>query len=532
MARNPVDHTRRRLLMSGAAWAGVSALGPSVSSAWAQSADDSSSAFSFDWLVSHARSLATQPYRPPPEPDAELLEQLGYETFMGIRTRPGHELWENSGLPFSVEFFHLDNNSRAPVEINIVDHGRTRRLVYDAHMFTYPKPGLAKRLPNDLGYSGFRLHDRRGDGREWLAFKGASYYRSPGSLNQYGLSARGVAVNTGTSEPESFPVFTRFWLYKPAPGDDEITICALLDGANITGAYRMRCSRPGDVLIDVESRLFQRQAINRLGIAPLTSMFWFSETNARSGQDWRPEVHDSDGLAIATGRGERIWRALDNPPRPDYSQFFDENPRGFGLLQRDRLFDHYQDSAVSFERRPSAWVEPKGDWGKGHVGLFELSTNDEIYDNINAFWVPDTSAKADQTWAFDYRLVWTDRPSFPSSLARVVTTRTGRAGKPSTYKQQRPEARKFVIDFDGPVIAKLEPDTQLAIDVSSSSGRVFNPYVIPVGTGTRRWRAFFDWTGQAPAHDAPVVLKATLRHKKKRVSETWVYSYFPRPLPS
>lgn len=518
--------------MSGATWAGVSALGVPLGTAWAQAADSASQPFSFDWLTAHARGLAATPYVAPTERYGDLLKGLGYETFMGIKTRPGHQLWGNSDLPFSVEYFHLDSNSRTPVEINIVDQGQVHTVAYDPGMFTYPNPALASQLPADLGYAGFRLHDRRSDGREWLAFKGASYFRSPGSLNQYGLSARGVSVNTGVGTTEAFPAFTRFWLYKPQPDDDEITICALLDGPHITGAYRMRCRRPGDVILDIESRLFQRQSINRLGIAPLTSMFWFSETNKRSGTDWRPEVHDSDGLAMASGQGERIWRALDNPPRPDYSEFSDENPRGFGLLQRDRVFGHYQDSAVSFERRPSAWVEPRNDWGKGHVGLFELPTEHEIYDNINAFWVPEQTATAGKHWSFDYRLYWTDKPPFPARLARTMATRTGRAGKPSTYKQQSAIARKFVIDFDGAAIAKLNPDTELAIDVSASSGRIENPYVIAVGTHTQRWRAFFDWTGDIPSDDAPVVLKAVLRRHKKRLSETWVYSYYPRPLPA
>lgn len=532
MTGSTIDRKRRRLLMSGAAWAGVSALGSPIGTAWANAGQNSAAPFSFEWLTAHARDLANMPYVAPAESNGDLLDKLGYETFMGIHTRPGHRLWGDGDLPFVVEFFHLDSSTRTPVEINIVDNGRVHTLAYDPQMFTYPDPTMAERLPADLGYAGFRLHDPRRDDREWLAFKGASYLRSPGSLNQYGLSARGVSVNTGVGDTESFPAFTRFWLYKPNPGDDEIIICALLDGPHVTGAYRMRCRRPGDVVLDVESRLFQRQAVERLGIAPLTSMFWFSETNRRSGTDWRPEVHDSDGLAIATGHGERIWRALDNPPRADYSQFADKNPRGFGLLQRDRHFAHYQDSAVSFERRPSVWVEPRNDWGKGHIGLFELPTEHEIYDNINAFWVPEKPATADQDWRFDYRLTWTDQPPFPSQLARTVATRTGRAGKPGTYKQHGDIARKFVLDFDGAAIATLAPETQLTIDVSASSGRINNPYVIAVGTDTRRWRAFFDWVGDAPADDAPVVLKAVLRRDDERLSETWVYSYYPQPLPT
>ncbi|MES1955444.1 glucan biosynthesis protein [Salinisphaera hydrothermalis] len=527
-----MDRRRRRLLQSAAAWAGVSSIGGVPASWAAMNAPLSGCApFSFDRLIALARDLATLPYVPPKPRYGQLLSQLGYKTFMGIKTRKGHQLWENTDLPFSVEFFHLDNGIRVPVDINIVSNGHARHLDYDPKMFVYPDPTLAHRMPDDLGYAGFRLHDARTDHREWLAFKGASYFRSPGTENQYGMSARGVSVNSGEPGPESFPDFTRYWIQRPHPGDDAITLWALLEGEHLTGAYQMRCSRPGDVIMDIRCRLFQREAIERLGIAPLTSMFWFSETNARGGADWRPEVHDSDGLAIQTGTGERIWRALSNPPRPDISLFADDNPHGFGLLQRDRNFDHYQDSGVSFERRPSTWVEPVGDWGHGQVALFELPTNDEIYDNINAFWIPAQPATAGSRWAFDYKLLWTDHAPFPGNLAHVTATRTGHAGDPSTYKDRRPTDRKFVIDFDGGPIGQNEPGADIHIDASASFGEIDNPYVIAIGSGHPGWRVFIDWRGDTPPDQQSVVLHCRLMRGKEPLTETWVYSYYPKPLP-
>lgn len=526
--RGAVDLQRRRLLLSSTAWAGVSAFVPwSVGRAIA--AKPSGTPFSFGQLVEKAKALAKQPYRAPPRRDAQLLGHLDYDFFMGIHTRPGRALWANSALPFSVEMFPLDNTAPDPVALYIVDQGMARPLRYDPSIFSYDNPKVASKLPKDLGYAGFRLLERR-TGVEWLAFKGASYFRSPAALNQYGMSARGLAVNTGESYPESFPRFSAFWIARPQPGDDAITIYALLEGEHITGAYRMRCQNPGDVIMDIETRLFQRSAVERLGIAPLTSMYWFSETNARFGTDWRPEVHDSDGLAITTGQGEHIWRALDNPPRADYSAFYDENPRGFGLLQRDRQFDDYQDPAVRYERRPSTWIQPKGDWGKGEVGLFELPTSEEIYDNINVFWVPQRRAAAGSAWQFDYRLYWCAREPDPSPLARVVATRTGRAGKPGNYDKQPPLARKFVIDFVGGPLADLAPDTRLVARARASRGEIVNPYTVAV-SGTRRWRAFFDWRGPRAPHGEPVVLHCEMTHKDRVITESWVYSYFPRPLP-
>ncbi|MGN8160413.1 glucan biosynthesis protein [Salinisphaera sp. RV14] len=527
-----MDRCRRRLLQATAAWVGAGSIGR-LPVAWAAASGaplSGGAPFSFHRLIDHAGHLATLPYVPPQPRYGKLLSEIGYQTFMGIETRKGHELWADTDLPFAVEFFHLDNGTRVPVDINIVSDGRAHHLDYDPRMFVYPDPAMARRMPDDLGYAGFRLHDARTDHREWLAFKGASYFRSPGTENQYGLSARGVAVNSAEPGPESFPDFTRFWLQRPAPSDDEITIWALLEGEHLTGAYEMRCRRPGDVIMDIRSRLFQRKAIDRLGIAPLTSMFWFSETNARRGADWRPEVHDSDGLAIATGRGERIWRALNNPPRPDISLFADENPRGFGLLQRDRDFDHYQDSGVAFERRPSAWIEPAGHWGAGHVALFELPTREEINDNINAFWVPDKPATANARWAFDYTLSWTDQAPFPRDLARVRATRTGRAGRPGTYRDRSPLDRKFVIDFTGGPIAG-KPGKDVHIDASASRGRIDNPYVVAIGANEPGWRVFLDWLGDKPPGPAEAaVLRCRLMRGDKPLTETWVYSYYPRPL--
>ena len=486
--------------------------------------------FSFDALVAHARTLAGQPYTPPPDHYEKLLDDLGYESFMGIDTRKEAALWSNSDTPVRVEFFHLDQNAREPVDIHVVEDGRSRHIAYDADLFSYEDPELAERLPDDLGFAGFRLVDRSGDELEWLAFKGASYFRSPGGLNQYGLSARGISVDTGYGEQEAFPRFSAYWLIKPAPGDREITICALLEGEALTGAYRLRVRRPGNVIMDIESRLFQRNAVQRLGIAPLTSMFWFSETNARRGVDWRPEIHDSDGLAMTTGKGERLWRALSNPPRVQYSAFQDQDPKGFGLLQRDRAFDHYQDPEVGFEKRPSLWVEPRGGWGAGHVGLLELPTDEEVYDNINVFWVPQDKAVAGQEWRFDYRLHWCGEEPYPPELARVVSTRTGRAGGPGTYEDQSVLARKFVIDFAGDALSDLTADDEPEPDVTTTHGRIGNPYVQHV-EDTGRWRVIFDWKGELPPDDTPVELRATLGHDGRILTETWLYAYYPQALP-
>ena len=176
--------------------------------------------------------------------------------------------------------------------------------------------------------------------------------------------------------------------------------------------------------MDIEKHLFLRADIERLGIAPLTSMFWYAEYGRERIADWRPEVHDSDGLAIWNGAGERIWRPLNNPTRVFHTSYLDHNPKGYGLLQRDRVFDHYLDG-VGYDRRPSTWVEPIGDWGKGVVQLVEIPTDDEIHDNIGAYWLPEQPARAGDALPLP----------LPPALARP-TSRASRA--PSSPAWSRP----------------------------------------------------------------------------------------------
>lgn len=531
----PIDHTRRRLLQGGAALAGVAA------SCWTQSLFAAPvtlgepQQFSFDGLVARARKLARQPYAAPQTRYAALLDSIDYDVQRKIKPRAGQALWADSDSLFAVEFFHLSKTARIPVAINVVTDGVSRRLQYDRDMFSYGDPALARKLPDDLGFAGFRVMvpnfrsmDPDTTETDWLAFLGASYFRSSGALDQYGVSARGIAVNTGMDAPEPFPRFSAFWLQRPEPGSHSIIIYALLQGEHITGAYRFDCNRDGRVIMDIKARLFQRKDIQRLGIAPLTSMYWYSQIDHRQGVDWRPEVHDSDGLAIAGHDGQRLWRPLTSPAQQQFNGFDRTSPKGFGLLQRDRDFDHYQDWRVRYDRRPSLWVEPQGDWGAGSISLMELPTADEIYDNIVAFWMPDEPAIAGKEWAFDYRLYWVGQAPFPDDLARVVSTRTGRAGEPGTYDEQPRHYRKFVIDYRGGPLDGLRKDVRLEVRATTARGEIVNAYVVAV-IGTSRWRAFFDWHGESDG--APVDLTCRLLRAGKDIGETWRYTYLPHSLP-
>ncbi|MEX0606594.1 MAG: glucan biosynthesis protein, partial [Halofilum sp. (in: g-proteobacteria)] len=344
--------------------------------------------FDFNRLIERARELSQRDHSPVQPKAPELLDRIGYDEQQRIQYRPSAEI--NAGGHYGVRAFHLGSYAQEPVVLHLVEDGQARRIQYDRRLFAYDEVQVSSELPPDLGFSGFRIMHPDG-ARDWMAYQGASYFRSAGPLDQYGLSARGIAIDTAyPGGSEEFPRFTTFWVELSG---ETVIIYALLDGPSVTGAYRFDCRKGGEAITqDVRAEIFQRDSVERLGIAPLTSMYWYAEQER--GPDWRPEIHDSDGLAMWTGSGERIWRPLNNPPSLQVNSYLDENPRGFGLLQRDRRFANYQDDGVWYNRRPSVWVEPKGDWGRGRVQLFELPTDDETHDNINCYWVPEESAEA------------------------------------------------------------------------------------------------------------------------------------------
>jgi len=321
---------------------------------------------------------------------------------------------------------------------------------------------------------------------------------------------------------EEFPDFTQFFFEPGAPGSDTVVVYALLDGPSITGAYRFAMQRGQGVTMEIDKHLFLRRDVERLGLAPATSMYWYSETVKGTGMDWRPEVHDSDGLAIWNGAGEHLWRPLNNPPRTTASSFADRQPRGFGLMQRDRDFEHYLDG-VHYERRPSLWVEPLEDWGEGQVQLIELRTDDEIHDNIVAMWVPKAAARAGDHYRLRYRLHWQGNSPVPGALARCVATRLGRGGQPG--QPRPPQVCKFVVEFQGAALQALPFGVKPEAVISASRGNISYVFTEALPNGVPgHWRAQFDLSA---AGEEPVELRLHLRHQGQPLSETWLFQYHP-----
>src|ERR1700722_8510728 len=529
------DMVDRRTLLKGAA---ATAAGlASVADFRAEAAENlrlaEPAAFSYDGLKARARDMARSPYVGPPRPAPQVVQKINYEEWGKITFRTDHALFADGPGRFPIEFFHLGLFFQKAVDLHVVEGGQSRKIIYDQAYFDMPADSIARQMPEGAGFAGFRIQESR-DGdldwhkNDWVAFLGAAYFRSIGELRQYGLSARGVALDVAVADrSEEFPDFTNFFI-ESSESADSVVLYALMEGPSIVGAYRFVMKRGKGVVMDIEAALFMRASVSRFGIGALTSMYWFSETKKETAIDWRPEVHDSDGLAMWSGNGERLWRPLNNPPRIMVSAFSDNNPRGFGLLQRDRVFDHYLDG-VNYDRRPSLWVEPlpgpggEG-WGKGSIQLCEIPTDDEIHDNVVAMWVPAEPVTAGAELNLSYRLHWLASEPYPSRLAMVWATRLGRGGQPG---QPRPRGvRKFMVEFLGGPLGALPFGVKPDLVVSASRG-TFGPYQLieAVADGVAgHWRAQFDLIVDGTD---PVELRAFLKSGGETLTETWMFQYHP-----
>ncbi len=466
----------------------------------------------FDKLIERARLSAGQAYAK--EAAIPDTAKLGYDTYRGIRFRPDSILWREGGGRFRVEFFPTGFLYQTPVKLYVITRsgtpdtaGTATALSASPDMFDF---GTAP-PPAQVGFAGFKvtypLYGEKQD--EIISFLGASYFRPIGKGQAYGASSRGLAIDTAQPRSEEFPEFREFWLVEPAPGDKTLTVYALLESPGASGAYAFTVTPGVRTTVDVDARLFMRHGVSMLGIAPLTSMF----LSGKSGpwrDDFRPEVHDSDGLAMVTGEGERIWRPLTNPGSLQVSSFVDNNPRGFGLQQRERRFDRYQDSVAKYQTRPSLWVEPKGDWGEGEVRLVEIPTPSEYHDNIVAFWVSRWPVAKGQALEYRYRLSALNDEAALASDARVVATRQATI-------EGNAKGRRLVVEFEGDTLTKLAEERLVASNVEVSGGKLLRTEIDqPPGSANRRLFIDVELEGRRP-----IDIRAYLTVGGDRLSETF-----------
>ncbi|WP_082797926.1 glucan biosynthesis protein G [Collimonas arenae] len=477
-------------------------------------------AFDFNTVARRAKELADTSYSKPDTTLPKDIGNLSYEQYKDIRFKPEKSLWRSQKLPFELAFFHEGYAFDQPVKINEINGQSVREIRFDANDFEFGDNKVDLRKLRSLGFAGFRVHYPVNTPKykdEVLSFLGASYFRGLGKDQSYGLSARGLAIDTGLSSGEEFPRFTEFWVERPTTSAKELTIYALLNSRRVTGAYRFVLKPGVDTAIDVKAQLYLRENVSKLGLAPLTSMYLHGDNQRSANEDFRPEVHDSDGLSVASGTGEWIWRPLVNPKRLLVTSYALSNPAGFGLMQRDRNFASYQDLDARFEKHPSAWIQPKGNWGNGRVELVQIPTPDETNDNIVAFWVPETPPKVGQPFNLEYTLLWQKDAEKRPPLSWVTQTRRGQGYQ----KKNDDNSVGLIVDFEGPVFKKLsdkvQPEGVVSVD---DNGKLLDTKVIR-NDATGGWRMIL--RVRRNEDNKPVELRGFLRGGSTTLSETWSY---------
>ena len=490
--------------------------------------DPATPAAVFAHVIDRARGLARSSYAPPPASLPDTLTGLSYEQYRSIQSRPAEALWHDEAR-FAVQLLHPGFLYREPVQMRVVRDGQIHTLRFDKTLFRYVGSAeqVAHAVTPELGYAGFRVYyplTNDNSKEEVVVFLGASYFRLLGPDQVHGVSSRGLAVDIAVDSGEEFPSFREFWLVQPTPEASTLTFFALLDSPSVTGAYRFDLSPGTHTVLDVDARLHARKDVTKLGVAPLSSMFLYGQNRTPRFDDFRPQVHDSDGLMMHTAADEWIWRPLANGPGLRVTSLRDDTPRGFGLLQRDRNFDNYLDLEANHHRRPSEWVAVgEGDWGSGGVELLAIPTDSEFNDNIAAYWVPDQPFMAGDERRYAYRLITFNSRLDAQTLAQVERTRIGWDALPGQSDPPPRSQRRFIVDFSGGNLRSLERAEPVDAVLETSAGQTSAPVVQPL-PGGQGWRASFRL---APAGNRPADMRLYLELDGRRLSETWSYVWYP-----
>ena len=485
------------------------------------------------WSLDDVAKLASQRAKTPFKEASHLvpaeLAKLDYDGYRDIRYNPASTLWRSDKLPYEANFFHVGPQGDS-VRIHEITPQGVKRVPYEPAKFNFGNNQLSPQRWGDLGHGGLRAFSNLnspGYKDELVVFSGASYFRALGAGQRYGLSARGLAVDTVGAAKEEFPRFTDFWLEKPAGNAGPLTIFALMDSEHMTGAYRFDVKPGEQTVTEVHARIFMRPSdkpVATLGVAPLTSMFFFGENQPRPG-DFRPEVHDSDGLMMATddgkGGGEWLWRPLQNPASPLVTSFSMKSLKGFGLMQRDRAFNSYEDTEARYELRPSAWVTPLNDFGAGRVELLQFATPDETHDNVAAYWVPEKLPAPGQSLDLAYQIAWQGKNQQLPPNGWVTQSRRG-TGYSKLSADALGQQIQFVIDFAGPALDALPEDAKVeAITTASANARVVESLAYR-NPATGAWRLTLRVERLSAARPAQAIeLRAFLQHNNQTLSETW-----------
>lgn len=511
------SHTRRQFIEGAAAGIAAAALVPAApalaQSNWAavvQSVVAEGQPFDAALVVETARNLARRPLAPVVATDLpEGYATLSYDLYSGIRAVPGSLLWAGENRGFTVEPLHRGYVFSRPVGLFTVEDNIVRRVAFDRSKFDYgrvtpPPPNL------DLQFSGMRIAAGLERPFEVAVFQGATFFRSLARGQNFGAMARALILRPGETRGEEIPFFRAFWIERPSAASGALVIHALLDSESLTGAVRMTL-RPGDItLIDVEMTLFARQVLDHIGLGCTMGTFLSGPQSRRTFDDLRPAVHEVSGVQMQTGGGEWIYRPVNNPATLQVSSFMDENPRGFGLVQRERDAVAFQDDDQRFELRPSVWTEPLGDWGAGSVQLLEIPSDSELNDNIIAYWRPRQALAAGSETSLAYRQAWCWQPPEKPALATATRTRQGRGSQP--------RRRRFLVDFSGDRLSDPAQVAAIRAAVSTSQGTIHNVRLWPYPE-RKLMRVGFEVD---PGAESLSELRLVLQAGGQPVSETWL----------
>ena len=508
--------SRRSAVVSGIGAAALASLAPILTrSASAQQATlpADGQAFETARLLDYARALARRPYAALPNDLPEPFLSLNAEQFGNIRAKPAAHFLNESGPGLAVEPLHRGFVYKDPVTLFVVENGTVRRIAYDPAAFDFGRVNAPASLP-DLGFSGFRLFGDpvNGKDREAAVFQGATFFKAMARGQTYGTQARALALKVAEARGEEFPFFRAFWIERAA-GNAGATVHALFDSESATGVMRATI-RPGEVtLVDVETTIFARVLVDHYGIAAMSGTYLFGPGERRSTDDVRPAVYETNGVQMMRGNGEWVWRPLRNPPTLQISLFADENPRGFGLLQRERDFGQFQDDDARFERRPSLWIEPIGDWGAGAVQLIEIPSDSEVNDNIIAYWRPRAPLQPGSETTFAYRQFWCWQPPERPPLATVAQSRFGRGSSA--------RRRRFLVDFTGEMLGDAKTVMEMTPAVTTSAGTIQNLRVLPY-TDRKICRVIFELD---PGNEPLCELRLLFQSGATPITETWLYRW-------
>ena len=505
------DRQRREFLQLAVGGALAASLAPSGSSAAAAEPLGQPVPFSADTVVKMAVELASKPFKPPEAPLPSVFSGLTFDQYASIRRVPGTAIWSDQKLGFSLEPLHRGFVYTTPIAINIVENGMAQKVIYEASNFDFGelKPPA---VLGDLGFAGLRILKGAEQGFEDVAiFQGASFYRARAHAQPFGVTARGLAIRTGDEPGEEFPLFREFWVEKPNPAANTLTVHALLDSASITGAFRFTLRPLEATIIDTETTLIARAGVDKLGLGAMAATYLFSGLDHRLVDDVRAAVYESTGLQILTGNGEWLWRPVSNRETLQISAFSDLNPRGFGLLQRSRSFDAFYDDDTHWELKPSLWIEPIGDWGEGDLRLLEIPAEAETNENVIAQWRPKTGMAAATSRMLAYRQFWCWSPPSRPPLASCVSSRRGKVGA----------HQRFAVEMEGDLFADPAKAAAASADVHAAPGKIVSVRLFP-NKDRRSVRVVFDLD---PGSETYSELRLTLSVDNQPASETWLYRW-------